>query len=65
MREHDEGAERLIGLKDEIGEGRGTITLDCCMDKIYPPMPIEVYLIHGGEGRGMVQVFFYAERVCC
>ena len=65
VREEDAGLERPIGMKDEIGEGEGMITLDCCMDKIYPPMPIEVYLIHGGEGRGMVQVFFYAERVCC
>lgn len=64
-REHDEGIERPIGMKDEIGEGMGMITLDCCMEKIYPPMPIEISLDQGGKGGGMVQVAFYAERVCC
>lgn len=64
-REHDEGLERPIGMKDELGEGLGSITLDCCIDKIFPPMPVEIYLQHGGEGRGMLQVAFYAERVCC
>jgi hypothetical protein len=64
-REEDEGIERPLGMKDEVGEGRGTITLDCCVEKIFPAMPVEVYLIHGGEGRGMVQAMFYAERVCC
>lgn len=62
--EVDEGIETALG-KDEYGEGEGLITLDCCVEKVYPPMPIEVYLQHGGEGRGMVQVAFVAERVCC
>jgi len=64
-REHDEGIERLVGMKDELGEALGSITLDCCVEKVFPPMPIEVYLMHGGEGRGMLQVAFYAERACC
>lgn len=65
VREHDEGVERPIAFKDEIGEGRGSITLDCCMANIYPPTPIDVPLIHGGEGGGLVQFAFYAKRVCC
>jgi hypothetical protein len=65
VREHDEGVERLIGLKDEIGENVGTISLDCCVERIYPAMPLDVYLDHGGKGGGLVQVAFYAERVCC
>lgn len=65
VREHDEGVERIIGLKDEVGEGSGWIALDCCTNKIYPATPIDVYLQHGGEGRGMVQLAFYARRVCC
>jgi hypothetical protein len=65
VREHDEGLERPIGLKDEIGENVGTISLDCCVERIYPAMPLDVYLDHGGQGGGMVQVAFYAERVCC
>ena len=65
VREHDEGVERPIGLKDEVGEGTGWIALDCCTSKIYPATPIDVYLQHGGEGRGMVQLAFYARRVCC
>ncbi len=65
VREHDEGVERPVGLKDEVGEGSGWIVLDCCTSKIYPATPIDVYLQHGGEGRGMVQLAFYARRVCC
>lgn len=66
VREHDEGAvERPVAFKDELGEGRGSITLDCCMANIYPPTPIDVPLIHGGEGGGLVQFAFYARRVCC
>lgn len=65
VREHDEGVERPIGMKDELGEALGSITLDCCMDRVFPAMPIDVPLVHGGEGRGMVQVAFYAQRVCC
>lgn len=65
VREHDEGVERPIGLKDELGEALGSITLDCCVDRIFPPMPVDISLVHGGEGRGMIQVAFYAQRVCC
>lgn len=65
VREHDEGLERPIGMKDELGEALGSITLDCCADRVYPSMPVDVSLVHGGEGRGMVQVAFYAQRVCC
>lgn len=64
-REHDEGAERLAGFKDEYGEAMGSITLDCCMEKIYPPMPIDINLNMGGRAGGSVQVAYYAERVCC
>jgi hypothetical protein len=63
--EVDEGVGEAALGKDEYGEGEGSITLDCCVEKIFPSMPIEVYLQHGGEGRGMVQVAFVAERVCC
>lgn len=65
VREHDEGVERPVAFKDEIGEATDWIILDCCMPKIYPPMPIGVNLIHGGEGGGMVEVAYYARRVCC
>lgn len=65
VREHDEGVERPIGFKDELGEATGSIALNCCMDEIYPPMPIDVELVHGGEGGGTVQIAFYAKRVCC
>lgn len=63
--EFDAGAERPLGMKDEYGHGSGMITLDCCMERIYPAQPIDINLIYGGEGRGMVQVGFYAQRVCC
>lgn len=63
LREHDEGVERPVGMKDEIGVGTGLITLDCCMQKIYPQMPIDVPLDYGGMGKGMVQVAFYARKV--
>ncbi|HEX8737505.1 MAG TPA: hypothetical protein VF721_19390 [Pyrinomonadaceae bacterium] len=65
IREHDEGIERVPFMKDELGEAVGTITLDCCMAEIFPPLPLDVYLMHGGEGRGMIQVAYYARRVCC
>lgn len=64
-REHDEGVERPLAFKDELGEASGSITLDCCMSEIFPQLPIDVYLNHGGEGRGMIQVAYYAKRVCC
>lgn len=64
-REVDEGLTEAAMGKDEYGEGEGMITLDCCMETIYPSGPIEVYLQHGGEGRGMVEVSFMAKRVCC
>jgi hypothetical protein len=65
VREHDEGVERPLGFKDELGEASGSITLNCCMPEIYPPMPLDVDLVHGGEGGGSVQLAFYARRVCC
>lgn len=65
VREHDEGVERPVAFKDEIGEATDSILLDCCMAKIYPPLPIDVNLSHGGEGGGQVQVAYYARRVCC
>lgn len=63
--EVDEGVAEAAMGKDEFGEGEGMITLDCCVETIYPAGPIEVYLQHGGEGRGMVEVSFMAKRVCC
>jgi hypothetical protein len=65
VREHDEGVERPIAFKDEVGEGRLAFSINCCMDTIYPPMPMDVNLIHGGEGGGTVQLAVYAQRVCC
>ncbi|MCW3836833.1 hypothetical protein ACFQ1E_11850 [Sphingomonas canadensis] len=62
--EADEGAESVQG-KGEFGEAMGSITLDCCMERIYPPVPVDIALNMGGEGRGIVQAAFYAERVCC
>jgi hypothetical protein len=63
--ESDERLTELPFFKAELGEADGTITLDCCMAEIFAPMPIDVYLLHGGEGKGMVQVAIKAERVCC
>lgn len=63
-REHDAGIERPVAFKDEYGEGMGSITLDCCMETIYPPMPIDIQLNMGGRGGGSVQVAFYAKRTC-
>lgn len=63
--ESDERATELPFFKAEQGEGEGMITLDCCMAEIFAPMPIDVYLLHGGEGKGMVQVAIKADRVCC
>jgi hypothetical protein len=63
--EMDAGIERPAGMKDEYGTGSSVITLDCCMERIYPALPVDINLIYGGEGRGMVQVGFYAQRVCC
>jgi hypothetical protein len=65
-RESDEGIERLLlGFKDEVGVASGSITLDCCMQKIYPPQTIVIDLNQLGNGGGQVEVSFYAERVCC
>lgn len=66
--EIDEGIERPIGFKDEHGEATGWITLDCCMSKIYPPMPTDLYFDQGGAGGGnpgAISIAFYARRVCC
>jgi len=65
VREHDEGVERPIAFKDEYGQAVGTITLDCCADIIYPAMPLDVPLLYGGEGGGIVTFAYYARRVCC
>lgn len=63
--ESDERATELPFFKAELGEADGMITLECCMAEIFAPMPIDVYLLHGGEGKGMVQVAVKADRVCC
>lgn len=66
--EIDEGAERPIGLKDEHGAASGTITLDCCLSRIYPPMPTDLYFDQGGKGGGnpgAISLAFSARKVCC
>lgn len=66
--EIDEGLERVIGLKDEHGAATGSITLDCCVPKIYPPMPTDLSFDFGGTGGGKpgaISLAFYARRVCC
>ncbi len=50
--------------KNEVGEAFGTIALNCCMEEIYPPAPLDVDLRFGGEGRGAVQLMVMARRVC-
>jgi hypothetical protein len=66
--EVDEGIERPIGFKDEFGDASGSITLDCCLETIYPPMPVDLSFEHGGTGGGvpgMISLSYYARRVCC
>ncbi len=66
--EIDEGVERPAGMKDEYGYASGSITLDCCTSKIYPAMPTDISFEHLGTGggvSGMIQVAYYARRVCC
>lgn len=66
--EVDEGIERPAGWKDEHGTASGSITLDCCTSKIYPPMPTDLSFDFGGTGGGIpgaISVAFYARRVCC
>lgn len=58
--------EQAVGAgKNEFGEVYGTISLNCCLAEIYPPMPLDVDLRYGGEGRGGVTVVIYARRICC
>lgn len=66
--EVDEGIERPLGFKDEHGAASGSITLDCCTSKIYPPMPTDLSFDFGGSGGGTpgaISMAFYARRVCC
>jgi hypothetical protein len=66
--EVDEGIERPIGFKDEFGDASGSITLDCCLETIYPPMPVDLSFEHGGTGGGvpgMISLSYYARKVCC
>jgi hypothetical protein len=66
--EVDEGAERPIGFKDEHGAASGSITLDCCASKIYPPMPVDLSFNFGGTGGGnpgTISMAYFARRVCC
>ncbi|MFA6117168.1 MAG: hypothetical protein WC729_24430 [Sphingomonas sp.] len=66
--EIDEGAERVLGFKDEHGAATGSITLDCCSAKIYPPMPTDLSFDQGGIGGGQpgaISLAFFARRVCC
>jgi hypothetical protein len=55
--------EHLLQGADDYGQADGMITLDCCMDKIYPPGPLDVHL--AGPAGGMIQMTYYARRVCC
>lgn len=66
--EIDEGGERPIGFKDEHGAASGSITLDCCMDRIYPSTPTDLSFDQGGIGGGQpgaISIAFSARRVCC
>jgi hypothetical protein len=55
--------EHLLQGADDYGQAGGMITLDCCMEKIYPPGPLDVHL--AGPAGGMIQMTYYARRVCC
>lgn len=66
--EIDEGIERVLGFKDEHGTASGTITLDCCSSRIYPPMPTDLSFDQGGIGGGQpgaISIAIYARRTCC
>ena len=66
--ESEEGAERVVGFKDEYGFATGSITLDCCVPKIYPSMPTDLSFNYGGTGGTMpggIAIAFYARKVCC
>jgi hypothetical protein len=67
--ESDSGlAERISGMRDEIGCATSSITLDCCVPNIYPQMPVDISFEYGGAGggvSGMISVAFSARRVCC
>lgn len=65
--EIDEGVEAVLG-KDEYGNASGSITVDCCSAKIYPPAPTDLSFNFGGAGGGnpgAISMAFYARRVCC
>jgi hypothetical protein len=66
--ECDDGLERVVGWKDEHGEASGTVMVDCCVAKAYPPMPTDLSFDHGGTGGGIpgaISLAFYARRICC
>jgi hypothetical protein len=66
--EVDEGLERPLGMKDEYGTASGSITIDCCASRTYPPMPTDLSFDFGGTGGGVpgaISLAFYARRVCC
>jgi hypothetical protein len=66
--EREVGIAEVPYLKDEFGEAIGSITLDCCMENIYPAMPADISFDHGGIGGGapgMISIAYYARRVCC
>lgn len=66
--ECDDGLERPVGWKDEHGEASGTVMLDCCVAKAYPPLPTDLSFDHGGTGGGIpgaISLAFYARRICC
>lgn len=64
--EYDAGIiERPTAMKDEYGVAQGSITLDCCSEKILATN-IELDLSQGGGmGGGALEFEFYAKRVCC
>lgn len=55
--------EHLLQAADDYGQADGTITLDCCMETIYPPGPLDVNLV--GPAGGTIQITYFARRVCC
>ena len=55
--------EHLLQGADDYGQADGTITLDCCMETIYPSGHLDVHL--AGPAGGMIQIAYHAKRVCC
>lgn len=53
--------------RSEFGNTTGTIDLNCCSDKIYPPQPVTIEFTRwgGGGGKpGLVEISYHANRIC-